>query len=128
VLLFWHFDHSLVSLTQYTIQVVCFHLVAAQTSDQTLYENLRIIVNALVGAPPIYIGILAAIVIACQRMWVGVPLLVWVLTASITLALHHPLFEKHVVLLSPALAMISGYPVPLPRAPRPLRRHAGDCD
>lgn len=89
-------------------QVVRFHLVAAQASDHTPFENLRIIVDALLGAPLVYIGVPAAIVIAWRRVWVGVPLLVWVLTAFGVLALLHPLWEQHVVLLSPALAMTSG--------------------
>lgn len=89
-------------------QVVRFHLVAAQASHHTLFENPPAIVNVLRGAPLAYIGIPAAIVITWQRVWVSVPLLVWALTAFGVLALLHPLWEQHVVLLSPALAMTSG--------------------
>lgn len=89
-------------------QAVRFHLVAVQTGDHSLLGNLRIIVGALRGAPLVYIALLAAIVIAWQRVWAGVPLLVWVLSAFGLLALLHPLWQQHVVLLTPALAMIGG--------------------
>ncbi|MGH6680840.1 MAG: hypothetical protein ACREDL_18365, partial [Bradyrhizobium sp.] len=89
-------------------QVVRFHLVAARTGDRSLLQNFGIVADALRGVPLVYIGLLAAIVIAWQRVWIGVPLLVWVLSAFGVLALLHPLWEQHVVLLSPALAMTSG--------------------
>lgn len=89
-------------------QVVRFHLVAARTDHHSLVENLRIVADALAGAPLVYVGLLSAIVIAWQRVWIGVPLLLWASAAFGVLALLHPLWEQHVVLLSPALAMTSG--------------------
>lgn len=89
-------------------QVVRFHLVAAHTSGRALGENLWIIGHTLLAAPLVYIAVLAGILVVWQRMWVSVPLILWALAAFVALALQQPLWEKHVVLLTPALAMISG--------------------
>jgi 4-amino-4-deoxy-L-arabinose transferase-like glycosyltransferase len=88
-------------------QVVRFHLVAREISEP-LRENLRHIGVQLLAAPQIYIAVLALLVITWQRMWVSVPLICWALTAFITLALQRPLFDHHVALLSPPMALISG--------------------
>ena len=89
-------------------QVVRFHLVARQIISHPLRENLRLISVMLLAAPLIYIAMLAVLVIAWRRMWVSVPLTFWALAAFVTLAQQQPLWEEHVVLLSPALALISG--------------------
>jgi hypothetical protein len=39
----------------------------------------------------------------------GLPVILWALAAFVTLLQLHPLVDHHVVLLSPALALISGY-------------------
>src|SRR6516165_926452 len=89
-------------------QVVRFHLVARETFSQPLRHNLRHIGVQLLAAPQIYIAVPALLVITWQRMWVSVPLICWGLTAFIMLALYHPLLDRHVILLSPPMALISG--------------------
>ena len=89
-------------------QVVRFHLAAIQTMSHPLRENLRLIDVMLLAAPPIYIAVLAVLVIAWRRMWVSVPLIFWALAAFVTLGQLQPLWGHHVVLLSPALALVSG--------------------
>ena len=89
-------------------QVVRFHLVARQTISHPLHENLRLIDATLLAAPLIYTAMLAVLVIAWRHMWVSVPLIFWALAAFVMLAQQQPLWEQHVVLLSPALALIGG--------------------
>jgi len=89
-------------------QLVRFHLVAAQTISHPLPENLRLISVMLLAAPLIYIAMLAVLVITWRRMWVSVPLIFWALAAFVTVAQQQPLWDEHIVLLSPALALISG--------------------
>ena len=89
-------------------QVVRFHFVAREASSHPLRENLQLIRLVLLAAPLIYIAVLALLVIVWQRMWVSVPLICWALTAFTTLALQQPLWDHHIVLLTPPLALISG--------------------
>ena len=89
-------------------QAVRFHFAAAQTVNYPLRENLRLIGMTLLAAPLVYIAMLAVLAITWRRMWVSVPLIFWALAAFVTLAQQQPLLGRHVVLLSPALALISG--------------------
>ena len=89
-------------------QVVRFHLAAVQTMSHPLRDNLRLIDVMLLTGPPIYIAVLAVLVIAWRRMWVSVPLIFWAVAAFVTLAQQQPLWGHHIVLLSSALALISG--------------------
>ncbi len=89
-------------------QVVRFHLVARQTMSHPLRENFQLIGVMLLAAPLIYLAMLAVLVIAWRRMWVSVPLILWAIAAFVTLAQQQPMWEQHIVLLSPALALIGG--------------------
>lgn len=89
-------------------QVVRFHLAAAQASSHSLSSNLRIIAGALVASPLLYTVTLAVVVLVWRKLWVGVPILLWALAALVLLVRQQPLFAHHIVLLSPALAIISG--------------------
>ncbi|HEU5348848.1 MAG TPA: glycosyltransferase family 39 protein [Ktedonobacterales bacterium] len=90
-------------------QVVRFHLVAAQTNGHTLNYNLDCLRKGLVDTRLIYLPIIALVIIIWQRKWMGMPLIAWALAAFITLVRQQPLLDHHVVLISPALALISGY-------------------
>lgn len=89
-------------------QVVRFHLAAARVDSHSLGANLRIIGGSLIATPLFYTAVLAVIVFVWRRLWSSLPLLLWALAAFVTLARQHPLFGHHVVLMSPALALISG--------------------
>ena len=80
--------------------MVRFHLAAIQTMSHPLRDFFRLIDVMLLAAPPIYIAVLAVLVIAWRRMWVSVPLIFWALAAFVTLGQLQPLWGHHVVLLS----------------------------
>ncbi|HEX5545974.1 MAG TPA: glycosyltransferase family 39 protein [Ktedonobacterales bacterium] len=89
-------------------QVVRFHLAAAQTDSHTLRDNLNLIVTALRDARLIFLAVPAIVVVVWRRMWVSAPLILWALADFITLVRQQPLLDHHIVLLSPAMALITG--------------------
>ena len=89
-------------------QVVRFHLVAGQFDRHPMHAELWQIAEQLGSAPLVYVAALAVLVIAWRPMWVSVPLILWALAAFVVLLHVQPLWNHHIVLLSPALALISG--------------------
>ena len=89
-------------------QVVRFHLVAAQANSFPLSHNLEWLRYALVDKRLIYLPILATLVIIWRRMWLAAPLILWALADFVTLVRQQPLLDHHIVLISPALALIAG--------------------
>lgn len=89
-------------------QVVRFHLAAAQLDSHTLRENLNLIGTTLWDARLVFVTIPAIVVIIWRRMWVSAPLILWALADFITLLRQQPLLGHHIVLLSPAMALITG--------------------
>lgn len=89
-------------------QVVQFHLAAAQANSHSLSNNLQIINDTIRDTPLIYIAVAAVVVVVWRRMWVSAPLILWALADFIMLIRQQPLLDHHVVLLVPALALITG--------------------
>jgi len=89
-------------------QVVRFHLVAGEFDSRPLLADLRRIVNQLSSSPLVYVAALSVLVIAWRPTWVRLTLILWALTAFVVLLRVQPLWDHHIVLLSPALPLISG--------------------
>ncbi|HZC77723.1 MAG TPA: glycosyltransferase family 39 protein, partial [Ktedonobacterales bacterium] len=102
-------------------QVVSFHLAAGRSTHEGLLHNLGFIWHNLRVDTLLILGAAALVLAALRRDWRAVPPLLW-LAASVALLLtQHPLFEHHLVLLVPPLALFTGVtlgsPVPLARPP-----------
>jgi len=89
-------------------QVVRFHLAAARADSHALGDNLQLIGTTLRDARLIFLAVPAIVVVVWRRMWVSAPLILWALADFLTLLRQQPLLEHHIVLLSPALALITG--------------------
>jgi hypothetical protein len=89
-------------------QTVRFHLAAAQTDHSPLSQNLELLRKGLVDTRLIYLPILATLVVLWRRLWVAAPLILWALAAFVTLVRQQPLFDHHIMLISPALALVAG--------------------
>ena len=89
-------------------QVVRFHLAAAQADSYPLSHNLEWLRYGLVDTRLIYLPIFAALVIVWRRLWFAAPLILWALADFVTLVRQQPLLDHHIVLISPALALIAG--------------------
>src|SRR6185437_2299379 len=89
-------------------QVVRFHLAAAQADSHALGDNLQLIGTTLRDARLVFLAVPAIVVLVWRRMWVSAPLILWALADFLTLLRQQPLLEHHIVLLSPALALITG--------------------
>lgn len=89
-------------------QVVRFHLAAAQADSRTLRDNLNLIVLTLWDARLIFLAVPAIVVVVWRRIWVSASLILWALADFVTLLRQQPLLAHHIVLLSPAIALITG--------------------
>jgi hypothetical protein len=82
-------------------QVIGFHLVARGTSGGGPVANLLLL--------PDITWIVAALGFAValwRRMWAALPLLAWLLAGVLLLAVQRPLFDPHVLILAPPLALL----------------------
>jgi len=83
-------------------QVIGFHLVARGTSGGGPAANLLLL--------PDITWIVAALGLAValwRRMWAALPLLAWLLAGVLLLAVQRPLFDPHVLILAPPLALLA---------------------
>jgi len=83
-------------------QVIGFHLVARETSGSDPLANLLFLpdITWMVAA----FGLAVAL---WRRMWAALPLLAWLLASVLTLVLQRPLFDPHVLILAPPLALLA---------------------
>jgi 4-amino-4-deoxy-L-arabinose transferase-like glycosyltransferase len=82
-------------------QVIGFHLVARGTSGSGPLANLLLL--------PDITWIVAALGLAValwRRMWAAIPLLAWLLASVLVLVAQRPLFDPHVLILAPPLALL----------------------
>lgn len=92
-------------------QAIRFHLAASQADSHSLGTNLSILWQSLVATPPLYTSVVAIAVLIWRRVWGSLPIALWLLAALIMLARQQPLLAHHAVLLSPALALLTGWGV-----------------
>jgi 4-amino-4-deoxy-L-arabinose transferase-like glycosyltransferase len=82
-------------------QVIGFHLVARGTSGDGPLANLLLLpdITWIVAA----LGLAVAV---WRRMWVSLVMLGWLLGGVLVLVLQRPLFDPHVLILAPPLALL----------------------
>lgn len=92
-------------------QVVTFHLVAAHVESASLAHNAKIIAGGMktLGAP----ALLTLGLAYWRRSWVVVPALLWLLASAAFLVRQDPLFDHHIVLVIPCLALLGALGVTL---------------
>ena len=100
-------------------QVVQFHLVAARVEPASFLHNARIIAGGMktLGIP----ALLALGLALWRRAWRMVPPLLWLVASGLLLVRQTPLFDHHIVLVIPCLALIAALGLtmlPQPRAAR----------
>jgi dolichyl-phosphate-mannose-protein mannosyltransferase len=102
-------------------QVVSFHLAAGHSTHEGFLHNFGFIWHYLRVDSLLILGAAALVLAALWRDWRAVPPLLWLTTSAVLLLTQHPLFEHHLVLLVPPLALFTGAtlgsPVPLARPP-----------
>ena len=96
-------------------QVVRFHLVAARVEHASLLHNAKIIAGGMktLGVP----ALLALLLAAWRRAWRMIPPLLWLGASGLLLIRQAPLFDHHIVLVIPCLALTAA--LGLEMAPRP---------
>jgi len=87
-------------------QVFKFHLVAETKANYGVYHNILLVVNAVREYPVYVFAALGMLFIVRRRLWNTAPVLVWLLLTIALLLKQQPLFEHHLVLLSPVLALL----------------------
>jgi 4-amino-4-deoxy-L-arabinose transferase-like glycosyltransferase len=102
-------------------QVIAFHLDAARAFPGHLYQNATLILHAQAEYPLIVAALLGAAIGLLRKQsvqssrWGLVIALSWAIAALVVLLQQAPLFEHHLVLLVPPLALCAS----LGLAPRP---------
>jgi 4-amino-4-deoxy-L-arabinose transferase-like glycosyltransferase len=82
-------------------QVVGFHLAARGISNGGPIANLLLLPDVTW-----FVAVLGLTVALWRRMWVALPLLAWLLAGVLVLAVQQPLFDPHVLILAPPLALL----------------------
>jgi hypothetical protein len=101
-------------------QVVRFHIVAARAEPAGLLHNARIIAGGMktLGVP----ALLTLALALWRRAWRMVPPLLWLGASGLLLVRQAPLFDHHIVLVIPCLALIAALGLTL--LPRPTGEQA----
>jgi 4-amino-4-deoxy-L-arabinose transferase-like glycosyltransferase len=94
-------------------QVIRFHIAAAHAVDYGLRYNKDLIWNTEQIFPVFWTGLLAVVIVLWKRLWLAVPVVLWLLVEAIMLFEQQPLLGHHLVLLSAPLALLSGLAAPV---------------
>lgn len=96
-------------------QAVRFHLVAAQVEPTSLGHHLAIVLG---GMPTLSVPALVGLALAIwRRAWRMLPPLLWLLASALLLVRQTPLFNHHIVLVIPCLALMGALSLTLLPAP-----------
>jgi hypothetical protein len=107
------------SFAQLYDQVVRFHLVAAHAAGTTLRQNVHLLVDDGYEYPVLAVVLVALWLAYRRRAWVIAPPALLLLASYLLLLRQQPLFDHHVVLLAPALALTGALALPLAAQPAP---------
>jgi hypothetical protein len=86
-------------------QVIAFHLAAARSFPGSLRQNFSLILNTQAEYPLFLIALLGGVIGLLRHQWSILVAVSWVMTALIILLQQAPLFDHHIVLLVPGLAL-----------------------
>lgn len=86
-------------------QVIAFHLAAARSFPASLHDNLALILNTQAEYPLYLLAVLGGVIGLLRRQWAVLIAFSWVVTALVILLRQAPLFDHHLVLLVPGLAL-----------------------
>jgi hypothetical protein len=109
-------------------QVVWFHLAAARVDPPHLLHNARIILGGMktIGAPALVALGLVVWRRAWRIAWRMAPPLLWLLASALLLDRQAPLFDHHIVLVIPCLALMGALGLSLlPQQPAQSPRWPG---
>jgi hypothetical protein len=93
-------------------QVISFHLTAAKDFAHDWHYNWDLIWGTEYPFPVFWTGLLSVVVAIWKRIWLAIPVILWLLVEAITLFKQQPLLTHHLVLLSAPLALLSGLALP----------------
>lgn len=98
-------------------QVVRFHVAAGGPVDLGLRHNLSLLINDGNAVPIAFVALASIVLAVWRRAWVVAPVLLLLLASLVVLLRQQPLFNHHLVLLSPSLALLAGFALPLVKGP-----------
>ncbi|HEY7125213.1 MAG TPA: glycosyltransferase family 39 protein [Ktedonobacterales bacterium] len=101
LLLLPHLGH----LQQLYAQVIAFHLDAARAFPSSLSENFSLIIHTQAEYPLLVIALAGVVIGLLRKQWNMLIAVSWVLAALVVLLQQAPLFDHHLVLLVPGLAL-----------------------
>lgn len=86
-------------------QVIAFHLDAARAFPSSLQQNFSLIIHTQAEYPLLGIALAGGVMGLLRRQWSILIAVSWVLAALAVLLKQAPLFDHHLVLLVPGLAL-----------------------
>jgi 4-amino-4-deoxy-L-arabinose transferase-like glycosyltransferase len=89
-------------------QVVRFHLAAGHAVNRGLGYNVRLIAGRIEEYPLALAALVPLALALWQRRWRVVPPALWLLASLLVLLDQQPLFDHHLALLAPPLALTAG--------------------
>jgi hypothetical protein len=99
-------------------QVVRFHLAAASAADRGLDYNVGLLLHTGEVYPLLFAAVIAGVIAIRSRSWIVVPSGLWFLASLALLLRQQPLFDHHIALLMPPLALMAGASASLALAQR----------
>ena len=97
------------SWSQFWQQAVQFHLAAEHAASQGLLFNIKLLIKDGQAYPLGILSVIAMIDAWNRRSWLILPSVLWLLVSVLLLLGQQPLFEHHLVLLSPPLALTGSF-------------------
>jgi hypothetical protein len=89
-------------------QVVRFHLAAGEAVNRGLGYNVRLIAGRIEEYPLALAALVPLALALWRRKWRVVPPALWLLASLLVLLDQQPLFDHHLALLAPPLALTAG--------------------
>ncbi len=94
-------------------QVIRFHIAASHAVDYGLRHNRELLWSIEEYFPAFWLGLLSIAIAVWKRLWLAVPVVLWVVVEAIMLLEQQPLLLHHLVLLSAPLALLCGLALPV---------------
>ncbi len=88
--------------------VVRFHLAAASAANQGIGYNVALILNNTFSMLPVAVFVVGPLLALGRPITKTLPPLVWLLASLVLLLRQQPLFDHHVALLIPPVALLAG--------------------
>lgn len=94
-------------------QVIRFHIAASHAVNYGLHYNWDLIWSTESDVPQLWLGLLGVVIVLWKRIWLAIPVVLWLVVEVGLLFEQEPLLSHHIVLISIPLALLAGLSLPV---------------